>query len=76
MILWGASDPFQPVQYGHRLCFDIPGADLWEIPQSSHFPMFDQPEEVMDRLMVFLHGREITAHATIDSRAAIDPLSR
>jgi pimeloyl-ACP methyl ester carboxylesterase len=57
LILWGEEDRFQPVEYGERLAWDIPGARLIRIKQARHFVMIDRPNEVRDHLFRFLGSR-------------------
>ncbi|MDC4223945.1 MAG: alpha/beta hydrolase [Candidatus Manganitrophus sp.] len=57
LILWGEEDRFQPVGYGERLAWDIPGARLVRIKQARHFVMIDRPDEVRGHLLAFLSGR-------------------
>jgi pimeloyl-ACP methyl ester carboxylesterase len=57
LILWGEEDRFQPVEYGERLAWDIPGAQLVRIKQVRHFAMIDRPEAICEHLLTFLSGR-------------------
>jgi len=57
LILWGEEDRFQPVAYGERLAWEIPGARLVRIKQARHFLMIDKPNEVCEQLLAFLSGR-------------------
>lgn len=54
LILWGEDDKFQPVEYGERLAWDIPGAQLVRIGDARHFVMLDQPDEVLKQITRFL----------------------
>ena len=54
MILWGADDRFQPIEYGRRLADDIPGARFEPIPKARHFVMIDRPRAVVGLLRDFL----------------------
>ncbi|MDP9348277.1 MAG: alpha/beta hydrolase [Gemmatimonadota bacterium] len=56
LILWGEGDKFQPVHYGERLAWDIPGARLSRVADARHFVMLDQPEAVGEQLARFLGG--------------------
>lgn len=56
LILWGEDDPFQPVELGERLAWDISGAHLARVPGARHFLMFDQPERVSRALLEHLGG--------------------
>ena len=57
MILWGADDQFQPVDYGRRLADDIPAAKFEPIPKAKHFVMIDRPRVVVGLLREFLSAR-------------------
>ena len=61
MILWGAEDRFQPVEYGRRLADDIPGARFEPIPKARHFVMIDRPRVVNGLLLEFLSGSRVQA---------------
>ena len=54
MILWGADDRFQPVEYGRRLADDIPGSRFEAISRARHFVMIDRPRAVVGLLRDFL----------------------
>ncbi len=54
LILWGEDDIFQPVAYGERLAWDIPGAQLERIKGARHFAMVDRPGAVAARLTDFI----------------------
>jgi pimeloyl-ACP methyl ester carboxylesterase len=54
LILRGEDDQFQPVKYGRRLAWDIPGARLVPVQGARHFVMIDQPETVGRELAAFL----------------------
>jgi pimeloyl-ACP methyl ester carboxylesterase len=45
-LVWGAHDPFLPVQLGRRLERSIPGATLQIIPDVRHFTPEEAPESV------------------------------
>jgi pimeloyl-ACP methyl ester carboxylesterase len=54
MILWGEDDVFQPIAYGERLAWDIPGAQFVRLGGARHFAMVDRPRAVADRLSTFV----------------------
>ena len=54
LILWGEDDVFQPVSYGERLSWDIPGAHFVRIGGARHFLMVDRPHAVARRLNAFI----------------------
>ncbi len=56
MILWGEDDVFQPIAYGERLAWDIPGAQFVRLGGARHFAMVDRPRAVADRLSTFVTG--------------------
>lgn len=53
LILWGEDDTFQPIAYGERLAWDIPGADFVRLGGARHFAMVDRPRAVAERLRAF-----------------------
>jgi pimeloyl-ACP methyl ester carboxylesterase len=54
LILWGAEDRFQPLRYGQRLAWDIPGAKLVSLEGARHFVMFDRSGDVAWHLRTLL----------------------
>lgn len=57
LILWGEDDLFQPVAYGERLAWDIPGAQLVRISGARHFAMVDRPRQIAAQLSAFVSQR-------------------
>lgn len=57
LILWGEEDPFQPIAYGERLRWDIPGARLLRLRGARHFAMFDRPDDVASAVIGLIGGR-------------------
>src|SRR5262245_25320770 len=53
MILWGANDRFQLVEYRRRLADDIPAARFEPIPRARHFIRIDRPRVVVGLLEEF-----------------------
>jgi pimeloyl-ACP methyl ester carboxylesterase len=49
-ILWGAEDPFLPVEIGRRLHTDIRGSTLSVVPDIRHFTPEEAPEKVAEVL--------------------------
>jgi len=45
-IIWGADDLVFPVTHAHRADELAPGAEVHVLPDSSHFPHKDHPDEV------------------------------
>jgi len=56
LILWGAEDVFQKVEYGRRLADALPNAKLRVIDGAGHFLPEDQPEAVARHVREFLTG--------------------
>jgi pimeloyl-ACP methyl ester carboxylesterase len=54
LLVWGVDDPFQPVKWGERLAWEIPGSKLVRVEHARHFVMWDQPHAVMTALEAFL----------------------
>lgn len=53
-LVWGAEDALQPVKWGERLAWDIPGAHLVRVEGARHFVMWDQPHVVSEALFDLL----------------------
>ncbi|QRK10770.1 alpha/beta hydrolase [Archangium violaceum] len=53
-LVWGVDDTFQPVKWGERLAWEIPGAKLVRVAHARHYVMWDQPHAVMTALYDFL----------------------
>lgn len=56
LILWGASDVFQKVEYGHRLAGALADARLVVIDEAGHFLPEDQPEVLAQHIREFLRA--------------------
>ncbi|SEV88417.1 alpha/beta fold hydrolase [Natrinema salifodinae] len=56
LLLWGAEDEFQPIEYAERLEDDISDAELVGLDEASHWVMADRPDAYGDRLREFLDG--------------------
>jgi len=54
LLLWGAEDRIVTPTYGEGWRDAIPGARLEIIPQAGHFPHWEQPEAVVERLSAFV----------------------
>lgn len=54
LLLWGADDEFQPIEYAERLRDDISEAELVGLEDARHWVPVDRPEEYAERLSVFL----------------------
>ena len=57
-VVWGVDDTFQPLKWGQRLAWEIPGAKLVRVEHARHFLMWDQPHAVMTALYQFLGMEE------------------
>ncbi|WP_336362513.1 alpha/beta fold hydrolase [Halalkalicoccus salilacus] len=65
LLLWGADDEFQPIEYAERLNDDIPDSELVGIEGARHWVPVDRPEEYGDRLAAFLlDGYEVSAEGS------------
>lgn len=56
LMLWGAEDEFQEIEYGERLAEDIPNAELVGLEQANHWVPEDRPEAYLEHLKAFLAG--------------------
>lgn len=45
LVIWGARDPWLPVDQGRRLAAHLPGATLHVFPDAGHIPHEDHPDE-------------------------------
>ncbi|ELZ17176.1 alpha/beta hydrolase fold protein [Haloterrigena salina JCM 13891] len=54
LLLWGAEDEFQGIEYAERLEGDISDAELVGLDEASHWVMADRPDAYTDRLREFL----------------------
>lgn len=54
LLLWGADDDFQPIEYAERLNEDVPDSELVGIEGARHWVPVDRPEEYAERLSAFL----------------------
>ncbi|ELY54613.1 alpha/beta hydrolase [Natronococcus amylolyticus DSM 10524] len=54
LLLWGAEDEFQPIEYAERLERDIDGADLVGLEEANHWVPEDRPEAYREELRSFL----------------------
>jgi pimeloyl-ACP methyl ester carboxylesterase len=54
LVVWGSQDVYIPIAYAedHRLSF--PSAKVHYLPESGHFPIFDDPEGVAEHVIPFL----------------------
>jgi pimeloyl-ACP methyl ester carboxylesterase len=56
LLLWGADDEFQPIEYAHRLDDDIADSTLTGLDDATHWVMADRPDAYRDELADFLVG--------------------
>ncbi|MDS0280955.1 alpha/beta fold hydrolase [Haloarcula onubensis] len=56
LLLWGADDEFQPIEYAERLDDDIADTTLTGLEGATHWVMEDRPERYRDELTDFLVG--------------------
>jgi pimeloyl-ACP methyl ester carboxylesterase len=56
LLLWGAEDRIVTPSYGENWRRMIPDARLELIPDAGHFPHWEQPEAVVDKLAAFVDG--------------------
>jgi pimeloyl-ACP methyl ester carboxylesterase len=53
-IIWGAEDRIIPVECGHLYQAAIPGAVLEIMDGCGHWPHFEKPEALADRVLQFI----------------------
>lgn len=56
LLLWGAEDEFQPIEYAERLEGDIDGSELVALDEAYHWAVEDRPEAYREQLRAFLDG--------------------
>ncbi|MCL7416431.1 MAG: alpha/beta hydrolase [Halalkalicoccus sp.] len=56
LLLWGAEDDFQPVEYAERLGGDIDDSELVGLEEAYHWVIEDRPEAYREHLREFLDG--------------------
>jgi len=54
LLLWGANDGFQSIEWAERLYEDIDGSELIGLDEANHWVMADRPDAYRDRLADFL----------------------
>lgn len=54
LLLWGADDEFQPIEYAERLQADIDDAEVIGLDGATHWVMEDRPEAYREELARFL----------------------
>ncbi|TYL36714.1 alpha/beta hydrolase [Natronococcus pandeyae] len=54
LMLWGAEDEFQPIEYAKQLEADIDDADLVGLEEANHWVPEDRPEAYREELREFL----------------------
>jgi pimeloyl-ACP methyl ester carboxylesterase len=54
-VVWGAADPFQRVEYGERLAWDL-RAELVRLEGARHFVPEDHPEEIARELAALVEA--------------------
>ena len=56
LVVWGAKDPFIPVEQAERQRETFPGAEVVVLPESGHWPFADNPEGVAAAAIPFLRS--------------------
>jgi pimeloyl-ACP methyl ester carboxylesterase len=55
LVLWGADDPYIPLEFAHRYAEVLPDAELDVAEGAGHWPWIDRPE-LVDRVLAFLRS--------------------
>ncbi|MBK5232283.1 MAG: alpha/beta hydrolase [Thermoleophilia bacterium] len=58
LVIWGAGDPYLPVELAERQKEAFPSADVHVLPESGHWPFIDDPPAVSRLLLEFLQRAE------------------
>ena len=53
LVVWGASDPYLPVEFGRGYAERLPNAELMEVTDAGHWPWLDDPS-IVDSVADFL----------------------
>jgi pimeloyl-ACP methyl ester carboxylesterase len=53
LVVWGARDPYLPVEFGRAYARRLPGAQLMELEDAGHWPWVERPD-VVERVTGFL----------------------
>ncbi|MEO2088732.1 MAG: alpha/beta hydrolase [Gemmataceae bacterium] len=56
-VIWGAGDPFIPVEFAERQKEFFPAAEVHVLPGLGHWPFIDDVEAVRPRVVGFLKQR-------------------
>ncbi|MFC6905415.1 alpha/beta hydrolase [Halalkalicoccus tibetensis] len=56
LLLWGAEDEFQPIEYAERLAEDVDESELVALDEAYHWVVEDRPEAYREHLREFLDG--------------------
>jgi pimeloyl-ACP methyl ester carboxylesterase len=54
LIIWGAHDPYIPVEFAERQLQVFPHAEVKILPDSGHWPFADDPDSVAQAVLPFL----------------------
>ena len=54
LVVWGAHDPYIPVEFAERQCQVFPRAEIKILPDSGHWPFADDPGVVAQVVLPFL----------------------
>jgi pimeloyl-ACP methyl ester carboxylesterase len=53
--VWGARDPYIPVEFGRAYAGRLPNAELVELPDAGHWPWIERPD-VVQRVIGFIRA--------------------
>ena len=56
LVIWGAGDPYVPVRFAEMQTRYFPGAAILVLPESGHYPQFDDPDAVLGAVVPFLRA--------------------
>ena len=57
LVIWGAKDPYIPVEQAQKQKEAFPSARIVTLPDSGHWPQFDDPGRVRGEVVPFLQPR-------------------
>jgi len=53
LVVWGARDPYIPIEFGRAYAERLPNAELIELANAGHWPWIDRPD-IINRVIGFL----------------------
>jgi pimeloyl-ACP methyl ester carboxylesterase len=61
LVVWGARDPYIPVEHAEKQRAYFPSAEVRVLDESGHWPFVDDPDRVAELVVPFLR-RQLAGH--------------